>query len=195
MDQAYKRYGKRILDLLVIILTLPLLVPVTILVLLAYLVTADFPVLFVQERLGLGGRPFLMMKFRTLRNDSSLLLQKRRFFLGDLLRRTHLDELPQLWHVLRGQMSLVGPRALPVEYDLLFSPAQRERFLVKPGLTGLAQISGRHSIPWAEKLEWDRKYVSQMSWRLDLAILIHTILLILAFKEDKSLEEEKFKGN
>ena len=183
------------LDLLVILIALPILIVLTILILLAYLVTADFPVLFRHERLGKGGKPFVMFKFRTLKTDESLPLPERRFLLGDFLRRTHLDELPQMWHVLRGEMSMVGPRALPVEYDSQFTQPQRERFLEKPGITGLAQVNGRHSIPWPEKLEWDRKYVKAVSGHLDITILIRTILLILAFKEDKSLEEEKFKGH
>ncbi len=105
-----------------------------------------------------------------------------------------MDEWPQLWNVLRGEMSLVGPRPLPVEYDKLFSAEQRRRFLVKPGITGWAQVNGRHSIAWKEKLELDQYYVQHVSFLLDISIIIKTAILLLSFKKDRSLEEEKFTG-
>lgn len=135
-----------------------------------------------------------MWKFRTLSVDENKDLQQRRFILGDVLRKTSLDELPQLWNVLNGEMSLVGPRPLPVEYDNLFSPDQRRRFTVKPGLTGWAQVNGRHSITWKEKLELDNWYVKNISFVFDIRILFKTVVLLLSFNKDRSLEEEKFTG-
>lgn len=136
-----------------------------------------------------------MWKFRTLSVDDTKTLQQRRFILGDVLRKTNMDELPQLWNVLKGEMAIVGPRPLPVEYDKLFSPDQRRRFVVKPGLTGWAQVNGRHSITWKVKLELDQYYVNNNSLGLDMRIIFKTVSLLLSFKKDRSLEEEKFKGN
>lgn len=135
-----------------------------------------------------------MWKFRTLSVDENKDLQQRRFILGDVLRKTSLDELPQLWNVLNGEMSLVGPRPLPVEYDQLFSEEQRKRLEVKPGITGWAQVHGRHSISWKEKLDLDNWYVKNISFIIDMQILYKTVVLLLSFKKDRSLEEEKFTG-
>lgn len=106
-----------------------------------------------------------------------------------------MDELPQLWNVLKGEMSLVGPRPLPVEYEKFFSTEQQRRLVVKPGITGWAQVNGRHSISWKEKLELDGYYVNNISFKLDLLILFKTLVLVLSFKKDRSLEEDKFTGN
>lgn len=135
-----------------------------------------------------------MWKFRTLSVDENKDLQQRRFILGDVLRKTSLDELPQLWNVLNGEMSLVGPRPLPVEYDQLFSEEQRKRLEVKPGITGWAQVHGRHSINWKEKLKLDIWYVNNISFLIDMKVLFKTVVLLLSFKKDQSLEEEKFTG-
>lgn len=135
-----------------------------------------------------------MWKFRTLSVDENKDLQQRRFILGDVLRKTSLDELPQLWNMLKGEMSLVGPRPLPVEYDQLFSEEQRKRLEVKPGITGWAQVHGRHSISWKEKLDLDNWYVNNISFIIDMQILYKTVVLLLSFKKDRSLEEEKFTG-
>lgn len=135
-----------------------------------------------------------MWKFRTLSVDQSKPVQMRKFTLGNILRASNLDELPQLWNVLKGEMSLIGPRPLPVEYLGLFSEEQKKRFEVKPGITGWAQVNGRHSISWKEKLELDTYYVDHISLMLDIRIIIKTFVLFLSFKKDRSLEEEKFKG-
>lgn len=164
------------------------------LIVLAYILTLQFPIFFKQPRLGKDGKVFRMWKFRTLSEATSMTLQQRRFILGDVLRKTNMDEWPQLWNVLRGEMSLVGPRPLPLEYDKLFSTEQRRRFLVKPGITGWAQVNGRHSIAWKEKLELDQYYVQHVSFLLDISIIIKTAILLLSFKKDRSLEEEKFTG-
>ena len=136
-----------------------------------------------------------MWKFRTLSPDHSKSVQMRKFGLGNMLRASNLDELPQLWNVLKGEMSLIGPRPLPIEYLPLFSEEQKKRFVVKPGITGWAQVNGRHSIPWKEKLKLDNYYVDRMSFALDVKIIMKTIALFLSFKKDRSLEEEKFTGS
>jgi lipopolysaccharide/colanic/teichoic acid biosynthesis glycosyltransferase len=121
-------------------------------------------------------------------------LQERRFALGDFLRYCSLDELPQLWNVLKGEMSLIGPRPLLPEYLPLFTGAQRQRHNVRPGITGLAQVSGRNTVPWEKKFALDREYVENLSLALDSKILVRTILLLFAFKRDVSLDEKPFSG-
>lgn len=139
------------------------------------------PVLFVQERPGLHGRIFRMRKFRTMRAarfpdepDADRLTR-----LGTFLRSTSLDELPELWNVLVGDMSLVGPRPLLVEYLGRYSPRQARRHEVRPGITGLAQVSGRNGLTWDEQLELDVRYVEDLSLRADLSILWRTVLTVL----------------
>lgn len=139
------------------------------------------PVLFVQERPGLGGRIFRMRKFRTMRAprfpdepDADRLTSVGRF-----LRSTSLDELPELWNVVVGDMSLVGPRPLLVEYLARYSERQARRHEVRPGITGLAQVSGRNGLSWEEQLELDVRYVEELSPRTDLSILWRTILTVL----------------
>lgn len=167
---------------------------VLLLVSLVYLLTFNFPILFIQERIGKNQSIFNMIKFRTLSSKHELSLQERRFALGDFLRATNLDELPQLWNVLKGDMSLVGPRPLPVEYQTKFSSEQNQRHMVRPGITGLAQISGKNTIPWVKKLELDVEYVRLISFKLDCLILLKTVTLVLSMKRDVSLNEQKFSG-
>jgi lipopolysaccharide/colanic/teichoic acid biosynthesis glycosyltransferase len=111
------------------------------------------------------------------------------------LRKTSLDEIPQVINILKGQMSWIGPRPLPIEYDTLFTKEQRIRFEVKPGITGWAQVNGRHSINWKKKFELDTHYVNHCSLKLDLLIFFKTLFLLLSLKKDNSLLEEKFTGN
>jgi lipopolysaccharide/colanic/teichoic acid biosynthesis glycosyltransferase len=137
------------------------------------------PVLFTQLRPGLGGRPFRLYKFRTMRDargsDGRPLPDGDRLTsLGRFLRRTSLDELPQLWNVLRGELSLVGPRPLLMEYLPRYSPKQARRHLVKPGITGWAQVNGRNALSWEEKFAFDVWYVDHWSLFLDLRILART---------------------
>jgi lipopolysaccharide/colanic/teichoic acid biosynthesis glycosyltransferase len=142
------------------------------------------PVLFRQQRPGLGGVPFHMIKFRTMRQatsgDGTLLSDEQRLTsLGKLLRATSLDELPELWNVLRGSMSLVGPRPLLMQYLARYSPEQRRRHEVKPGITGWAQVHGRNALSWEEKFAHDVWYVDHWSNELDLSILVRTITAVL----------------
>lgn len=136
------------------------------------------PVLFRQERPGLGGRPFTLIKFRTMRagaGDDDVRLTR----LGRFLRTTSLDELPELWNVLVGDMSLVGPRPLLVEYLPRYSARQARRHEVRPGLTGLAQVEGRNLVAWEERFELDVRYVDTRSLALDLRIIARTVSAVL----------------
>ena len=173
---------KRAIDVLVsaggLLVTAPLQAGI------AVLVRRDVgpPALFRQMRPGRDGRVFELVKFRTMRElDVSLGLvsdDQRLTKLGKFLRSTSLDELPTLWNVLKGDMSLVGPRPLLVEYLDLYTPAQRRRHEVRPGITGLAQVSGRNAISWSQKFAFDLEYVDQRSLVLDAKILGRTVLAI-----------------
>jgi lipopolysaccharide/colanic/teichoic acid biosynthesis glycosyltransferase len=165
-----------------------------ILIVLGYILMGQFPIFFKHERIGKNRSNFMLWKFRTLSTDTSKTLQQRKFFWGNMLRASNLDELPQLWNVLRGEMSLVGPRPLPVDYANLFSAEQNKRHEVRPGITGLAQIVGKNDLPWPEKFKFDLEYINRCSLWLDLTILFKTFLLTLSFKQDTSLNEEKFTG-
>ncbi len=179
--------------LLIFLFGLPLFL-LAFLILLGFVIQGQYPILFSQSRIGKNGKHFIMHKFRTLSTDTTQSLPARRFPWGNLLRVTNLDELPQLWNVLCGEMSLVGPRPLPVEYANLFSAEQNKRHTVLPGITGLAQIAGKNGIPWPEKFKHDLEYVNHCSVWLDLTILFKTFLLALSIKQDISLNEEKFTG-
>src|SRR5258708_17172933 len=184
---------KRALDLILSIILIICLSWLWLLIILSYVLTFQFPVFFIQARIGKNERPFNLIKFRTLKNGEGP-VQSRKNFLGNLLRRTSLDELPQLWNVVKGEMSLVGPRPLPVGYLPLFSAEQRRRHAVRPGITGLAQVNGRHGISWEEKFSFDWCYVQHISFRQDVRALLKTVGLLLSFKPDISLEEKAFEG-
>jgi undecaprenyl phosphate N,N'-diacetylbacillosamine 1-phosphate transferase len=191
----YQQTGKRILDIAMAILLLLVLAFPFLLILLIYSFLPGYSPFFIQERAGFREQAFRLIKFRTLINDPTLPLQARRFFFGDVLRFTNLDEIPQLINILRGEMSFIGPRPLPLEYLALYSEEQRIRHDVKPGITGWAQVNGRHSIGWQEKFSFDVYYVRHISFMLDLRIFIKTIVLLLSFRKDESLNEQKFTGN
>jgi sugar transferase EpsL len=171
---------KRNFDLIVSLTGLLVLAPLLLVLALMVRVFLGAPVLFRQQRPGRYGRPFLMYKFRTMtdRRDGAgnLLPDADRLTpFGSLLRSTSLDELPELINVLRGEMSLVGPRPLLMRYYPYFSEAERERFRVRPGITGLAQVSGRNDLCWDERIAADLNYVRRQSLRLDLGILALTV--------------------
>lgn len=175
---------KRLLDITGALLGLLLLSPVFLGITLAVRRRMGPPALFSQLRAGLGGRPFRLYKFRSMTDardgDGSLLPDADRLTpLGVFLRRTSLDELPQLWNVLRGAMSLVGPRPLLLEYVPLYDERQRKRLSVRPGITGWAQINGRNALTWEEKFELDVWYVEHRSLWLDLEILAATAWKVL----------------
>jgi sugar transferase EpsL len=181
----YRRLGKRCLDLVVIIITAWLTVPLLIATALVVWLTLGRPVLFVQMRPGRGGQPFAMYKFRTMTNDrdpSGRLRPdlERLPAIGQWLRAKSLDELPELWNVLKGDMSLVGPRPLLMDYLPLYSAQQARRHEVLPGITGWAQINGRNAISWEQKFHLDVWYVDHAGLFLDLRILATTFWKVMA---------------
>ena len=174
----YRRRGKRLFDVALLLPLLPLL-PLTLVAAALATVQNRGTWLFRQVRPGWHGRLFTLYKLQTMTNArdaaGQLLPDAQRLpALGRWLRATSLDELPQLWNVLRGDLSLVGPRPLLPEYLPLYSPAQARRHEVRPGLTGWAQVNGRNALSWEEKFAFDVWYVDHLSWRLDLAILWRT---------------------
>lgn len=193
---------KRVFDFLSALSGLVILFPVLIITAFLIRIKLGAHVLFKQQRPGLHGKPFFMYKFRTMsdaRNKHGNILpdDKRLTSFGRFLRRTSLDELLELFNVLKGEMSLVGPRPLLMEYLPLYTPEQARRHEVKPGITGWAQVNGRNAISWEEKFRLDVWYVDNHSFRLDLKILWLT--LIKVFKREGISQEgqatmEKFKG-
>ncbi|MBE4605624.1 sugar transferase [Vibrio navarrensis] len=171
---------KRLFDFLVSLTALILLSPIIALVAWKIRENLGSPVLFRQARPGLNGKPFEMVKFRTMKNaideqGNPLPDSERMTPFGDKLRNSSLDELPELWNVLKGEMSLVGPRPLLMQYLPLYSPEQARRHEVRPGVTGWAQINGRNAISWEEKFKLDVWYVDNRSFWLDIKILLLTV--------------------
>ncbi len=184
MTILYRRHGKRILDLALTLPALLLLAPVMGLIALAVRLRLGAPVLFRQRRPGLHGEPFTLLKFRTMtgaRDAAGNLLPdaERLTPLGRFLRATSLDELPELLSVLKGEMSLVGPRPLLMEYLPRYTPEQARRHDVRPGITGWAQVNERNALSWEEKFALDVWYVDHCSLWLDLRILCMTVLQVL----------------
>lgn len=196
-------FWKRFIDLVAAAVGLVIISPL--LLVLALLVRARLgsPVLFRQTRPGLHARPFTILKFRTMRDvrDASgnpLPDADRLPPLGRFLRSTSLDELPELWNVLRGDMSLVGPRPLLMEYLPLYSPEQARRHEVRPGITGWAQVNGRNALGWKERFALDVEYVEHRSLALDARILALTLLKVFrreGITQQGSASMEKFRGN
>ncbi|MFY9938416.1 MAG: sugar transferase [Silvibacterium sp.] len=171
---------KRIIDLAGALIVLAVVWPGMLLVALTIWLTMGKPILFRQMRPGLGARPFMLVKFRTMTEALSSTVDPstdaaRLTSVGKVLRRFSLDELPQLWNVLRGEMSLVGPRPLLMEYLSQYTPEQARRHLMKPGITGLTQVKGRNAITWEQKFHWDIWYIDHWSLWLDFRILWATI--------------------
>jgi lipopolysaccharide/colanic/teichoic acid biosynthesis glycosyltransferase len=191
---------KRIFDIFIAGLMLVALSPVLLLIWATILVKMGPPALFRQTRPGLQGRPFNLIKFRTMRPFPDGLAcgdAERMTRLGRFLRSWSLDELPELWNVLIGDMSLVGPRPLLTEYLPLYTREQARRHRVRPGLTGWAQVNGRNALGWDEKFALDVWYVDHVSFRLDLKILWLTIVRVLArdgISADGEATMSKFTG-
>jgi lipopolysaccharide/colanic/teichoic acid biosynthesis glycosyltransferase len=194
---------KRLFDIFMSVFCLVILaIPLLFLVLLVRL-NLGRPVFFVQLRPGINGKAFEILKFRTMKNvnDSSgelLSDEKRITRFGAFLRESSLDELPELWNVLKGEMSLVGPRPLLMEYLPLYSPVQRRRHEVRPGVTGWAQINGRNAISWEDKFACDLWYVDNQSFLLDMRIVLTTVKKVLSREGVSACGEasvRKFTGN
>lgn len=180
----YRRWGKRCFDVVLAGLGLIVLAPLLLLLVLVVRLELGSPILFRQKRAGRGGSPFQIIKLRTMttaRDVAGDLLpdEDRLTRLGRFLRATSLDELPELWNVLRGQMSLVGPRPLLMRYVAYYSVRERRRLEALPGITGWAQIHGRNELPWDERLERDVWYVEHLSFILDIKILVATVIRVL----------------
>ena len=165
---------KRACDVALVLLTAPLWAPLAAVVALAVRVVLGPPVLFRDVRAGRGGIPFTLVKFRSMRLGAGTDAERLTRF-GRFLRASSLDELPELWNVLKGEMSLVGPRPLPVRYVPRYTAEQARRLEVRPGLTGLAQVSGRNALDWEEKFRLDVAYVDSRSLAGDAAILVRTL--------------------
>lgn len=180
----YRAFGKRIFDLMLTVPTLIVLSPLLGAIALLVRVRLGNPVLFRQIRLGLHEKPFTILKFRTMteaQDEHGELLPdtERLTRLGAFLRKTSIDELPELINVLKGDMSLVGPRPLLLEYLPYYTQRERLRHAVRPGITGLSQIHGRNYLPWDDRLEMDAQYVEKISFLLDIKIILQTLLQVL----------------
>jgi sugar transferase EpsL len=183
-NSLYARFGKRLLDLTMAIPGLLILFPLMATIALFVRLKVGRPVLFRQVRPGLGGKPFTLYKFRTMSDDrdesGDLLPDAQRLGgLGRFLRRSSLDELPELFNVVKGEMSLVGPRPLLMQYLSRYTPEQARRHEVNPGITGWAQVNGRNAITWDKKFNLDVWYVNNVSFWLDVKIIALTIWKIL----------------
>lgn len=198
----YRRYIKRLLDFVLSLIAIIILSPIYILVAILVKIKLGSPVIFTQERPGKDEKIFKMYKFRSMTNETDengdLLPDDVRLTkFGKLLRSTSLDELPELFNILKGDMSIVGPRPLLVKYLPLYNDFQKHRHDVRPGFTGYAQVHGRNSISWEEKFDLDVYYTRQMSFFLDIKIILKTVKVVL-FREgitsDTSVTMEEFRG-
>jgi lipopolysaccharide/colanic/teichoic acid biosynthesis glycosyltransferase len=199
----YKFFIKRIFEFTIALLALLILLPIFLTISILVLLKMGTPIFFIQSRPGLNGKTFKMYKFRTMTNkcdkNGNLLEDKDRLSnFGSFLRSTSLDELPALWNVLCGNMSLVGPRPLLIEYLPLYSKNQARRHEVRPGITGWAQVNGRNAISWNEKFELDTWYVENQSFALDMKIILLTLKKVIkrdGISHNNHVTMEKFKGN
>ena len=200
--RIYKDFFKPLLDKLLALILIIIFGPVMIIVAILIYLWDGRPVIFTQERPGLNEKIFKIYKFRTMTNEKDKLGnllpdEKRLKGIGKIIRSLSLDELPQLFNVLKGDMSFIGPRPLLSEYLPLYNEEQRKRHLVKPGITGFAQIKGRNAISWRKKFKYDVFYVNHLSFKLDLYIICQTVLKVI--KRDGISQEghatmEKFNG-
>lgn len=198
----YRRFFKRFFDFTLSLIAIILLSPVFIIVAILVRTKLGRPVIFCQERPGKDEKVFKMYKFRSMTSETdeegNLLPDEVRLTsFGKKLRSTSLDELPELFNILKGDMSIVGPRPLLVQYLPLYNDVQKHRHDVRPGFTGYAQVNGRNRISWEEKFDLDVAYVNNLSFMIDIKIIFKTIKVVL-FKEgissDSSVTMEEFKG-
>ena len=206
----YAKYIKRILDFILSLLAIIILSPVMLIIYILVRIKLGKPAIFKQQRPGKNEKIFTLYKFRTMtdkKDESGNLLpdSERLTKFGKFLRSTSLDELPELINIIKGDMSLIGPRPLLVEYLNLYNEEQKHRHDVKPGLTGLAQVNGRNAIDWDKKFEYDVEYVKSVSFKNDLRILLKTIVKVFEregisgkgsdtmqkFEGDKNINNEK----
>lgn len=201
--RVYRDCIKRLIDIVLSAIALIVLSPILLVVSVLVRIRLGSPVIFKQKRPGKDGEIFELYKFRTMTDkrdaEGNLLPDEERLTkFGKKLRSTSLDELPELWNILKGDMSIVGPRPLLVQYLPLYNERQKHRHDVKPGLTGLAQVHGRNSVSWEEKFEWDVKYAKRVSLLMDFCIVCKTIEIVLkkeGINSDTSVTMEAFEGN
>ncbi|HHT96069.1 MAG TPA: sugar transferase [Clostridiaceae bacterium] len=199
----YRKYIKRPMDFVLSLIAMIILSPIYLILAILVRVKLGRPIIFKQERPGLNEKIFILYKFRTMTDEKdengNLLPDSARLTkFGMMLRSTSLDELPELLNILKGDMSIVGPRPLLVQYLELYNDYQRRRHEVRPGLTGLAQISGRNLLDWEDKFLLDVKYVDRMTFIGDVKIIFNTVKKILKREgicSDNSETSEYFKGN
>ena len=198
----YARYVKRLLDFILSFLALIILSPVMLIIYILVRIKLGKPAIFKQQRPGKNEKIFTLYKFRTMtdekdENGNLLPDEKRLTKFGKMLRSTSLDELPELFNILKGDMAIVGPRPLLVEYLKLYNDEQRKRHNVRPGLTGLAQVSGRNLISWEDRFEKDVEYINKITFRKDLGIILTTIKKVIkkeGISQENNVTMEKFKG-
>lgn len=199
----YRRYIKRPMDFVLSLIALIILLPLLMIIALLVRIKIGSPVLFKQKRPGLNERIFTMYKFRTMTDDKDengkLLPDEIRLTrFGNFLRSTSLDELPELFNIFKGDMSIIGPRPLLIQYLKLYNENQRRRHEVRPGLSGLAQVSGRNSINWEDKFNFDVEYVDSVSFAGDWKIMLLTIKKVLlreGIHSENSPTMEYFQGS
>ena len=199
----YKLFFKRLIDIICSLVGLIVFSPILVIVALLVRLNLGSPIFFTQNRLGNNGKEFKMIKFRTMKDavdkfGEVLPDEQRLTRFGKILRSTSLDELPELINVLKGDMTLVGPRPLLVEYKELYSERQFRRHETSPGITGWAQVNGRNSISWNERFELDVWYVDNLSFFLDIKILFMTVLKVIkrdGINEEGQASMSKFTGN
>lgn len=199
----YQKCIKRILDFVLSLIAIVLLSPVYILVAILVRIKLGSPIIFVQERPGLNEKIFKMYKFRTMTSETDengvLLPDVERLTpFGKFLRSTSIDELPELFNILKGDMSIVGPRPLLVKYLPRYNEEQRHRHDTRPGLTGLAQVNGRNAITWEDKFNYDITYIKNITFGSDLKIILKTILKVVerdGISSETSATMEEFKGS
>ncbi len=204
MDKGlYSKYIKRILDFILALSALIILSPLLLITACLVRIKLGKPVIFKQERPGMNEKIFVLYKFRSMtdeKDENGRLLpdEVRLTGFGKLLRSTSLDELPELWNIIRGDMSIVGPRPLLVQYLPLYNKEQRKRHTVKPGFTGYAQINGRNGISWEEKFSLDVWYIEHLSFLLDCKIILKTVKVVLSregISSETSATMEGFRGS
>ena len=201
--RIYQKYIKRLLDFAVSLVGAIILSPIIMIVAILVRIKLGSPVIFKQDRPGKDEKIFRLYKFRTMtdeKNEKGELLpdEKRLTCFGKLLRSTSLDELPELWNIIKGDMSIIGPRPLLVSYLPLYNKQQRRRHEVRPGLTGLAQVNGRNALSWNERFEMDVKYVDHISFLMDISIFFRTICAVIkreGISSGTSETMEPFRGN
>jgi len=199
----YERYFKRPLDIILSLIAIIVLSPLMLIIAVLVRIYLGSPVIFKQQRPGLNEKIFTMYKFRTMtdeRDENGELLpdSERLTKFGKFLRSTSLDELPELFNILKGDMSIVGPRPLLVEYLPLYNEHQKRRHKVRPGLSGLAQVSGRNAISWEERFDLDVEYVDNVSFLLDIKIIFLTLKKVIlreGINSNTSVTMEPFRGS